>query len=94
LKVTEAPDNSIRRFAGPKFKARCALRKTGPLWFKKSGTGQRQPPGFSNSDCFHKKKVTEKRDQLELVLDFNGCRAFSYVEHSVDSVLFSIKMLQ
>jgi hypothetical protein len=53
LKVTEAPDNSMRRFAGPRRKARCPRGKTGPLRFEKSGAGERQPPGFDSVDCLH-----------------------------------------
>ena len=41
------------RFAGPQLKTRCALRKTGPLWFEKPGTTERQAPGFGNDDGFH-----------------------------------------
>jgi hypothetical protein len=59
LKVTEAPDNSMGRFAGPLRAARCALGKTGPLRFEKPGPGQRQSPGFGWRYGFHEKYVSE-----------------------------------
>ena len=61
LKVPETPDDLMSRIAGATRPARCALWKTGPLRFEKSGTGERQPPGFGNFYRFHEKKNNRKR---------------------------------